>query len=166
MFNVETEMTTSLTFGDAVVVGEPVSAAVAKFDLTLSLASSGGGLAGGFEYRTDLFDSATIGRMAGHFLRLLKAAVEDPEAPATHLAMLPDEERQPQQRRAKVDLSDVHQDVLADGEAVDGAPVAALRGLALGGAVAEVPHVPGQDLLRVLPDLGKGDEFVGHGPVR
>ena len=34
-------------------------------------------------------------------------------------------QRQPQQRRAKIDLADIHQNVLADREAVDGAPVAA-----------------------------------------
>jgi amino acid adenylation domain-containing protein/non-ribosomal peptide synthase protein (TIGR01720 family) len=88
MFNVETEATTSLKFDDAVVVDEPIPTAAAKFDLTLSLAPSDGGLVGGFEYRTDLFQSATIARMAEHYLRLLEAAVEDPDAPAAHLAML------------------------------------------------------------------------------
>jgi amino acid adenylation domain-containing protein/non-ribosomal peptide synthase protein (TIGR01720 family) len=96
MFNVETEMTAALalSFGEAVAVREQVAAPIAKFDLTLSLAPSNGGLAGGFEYRTELFDSATIARMATHYLRLLEAAVGDPQATAAHLAMLSDAERQ------------------------------------------------------------------------
>ena len=71
-----------------------------------------------------------------------------------------------QEGGAQVDLAHVDQDVLADGESIHGAAIAADGGLALRAAVAEVPHVSGQNLLRVLPDFRQGDEFVGHGPVR
>ena len=52
---------------------------VAKFDLTLDIEESAAGYQAAFSYSTDLFDHATIERMAGHFLTLLQAAAEDPE---------------------------------------------------------------------------------------
>ena len=52
-----------------------------KFDLTLNLRRSSGGLEGHLEYRRELFDAATIGRLAGHFDRLLERVLEDPAAP-------------------------------------------------------------------------------------
>ncbi|MDD5275159.1 MAG: amino acid adenylation domain-containing protein [Methylovulum sp.] len=62
-------------------------AAVAKFDLALHLQEDGQGrLTGGFEYRTDLFEAATIARLAGHYLTLLQAIVSQPD---TRLSQLP-----------------------------------------------------------------------------
>src|SRR5262249_54509350 len=51
----------------------------AKFDLGLSLTETDRGLVGGLEYATDLFEPATIARMAGHFRTLLEAVAADPE---------------------------------------------------------------------------------------
>ncbi|OYO30320.1 hypothetical protein CD932_03610, partial [Janthinobacterium sp. PC23-8] len=68
--------------------------AVAKFDLTLNLAERDGRLLAAFEYNTDLFDGATIERMAGHFTRLLAGAAALPEAPLLTLALPGDAERQ------------------------------------------------------------------------
>jgi amino acid adenylation domain-containing protein len=50
----------------------------AKFELTLSLEERGGRLAGHFEYATDLFDAATIERLAREYRRLLAGVVERP----------------------------------------------------------------------------------------
>ena len=47
----------------------------AKFDLTLSLSEGPEGLTGSIEYNTDLFDSETIERMAGHFQTLLEGSL-------------------------------------------------------------------------------------------
>ncbi len=69
--------------------------ATAKFDLTLALAEVGGGLVGSFEYSTDLFDAATIDRMAGHFRTLLEGVVADPEARLSALPLLTEAERGP-----------------------------------------------------------------------
>ncbi|TCP59426.1 amino acid adenylation domain-containing protein [Tumebacillus sp. BK434] len=60
----------------------------AKFDLTLMMEEQDGQLAGAIEYRTDLFDRATIGRLAGHFQTLLQAAVQHPDCPIAELPML------------------------------------------------------------------------------
>jgi non-ribosomal peptide synthetase component F len=65
----------------------------AKFDLFLQIAEDADGLAGSIEYATDLFDQATIQRMAGHFRTLLEGIVADPEQPVSALSMLEDAER-------------------------------------------------------------------------
>jgi amino acid adenylation domain-containing protein len=65
----------------------------AKFDLTLNLAETPEGLRGWFEYSTDLFDAATIARMAGHFQILLEGIVADPEQRLSTLPLLTADER-------------------------------------------------------------------------
>ncbi|MEW5930499.1 MAG: amino acid adenylation domain-containing protein, partial [Gemmatimonadota bacterium] len=73
-------------------VEEP-EAATAKFDLTLAMVERGGRLDAVLEYAKDLFDRATVERMADHLGVLLRSAVSDPDAPAAALALLPEEER-------------------------------------------------------------------------
>jgi len=63
------------------------------FDLTLELRESPDGINGRFEYNTDLFDAATISRMAGHFQTLLEGIVADPERRLSDLPLLPEAER-------------------------------------------------------------------------
>ncbi|HEU5331180.1 MAG TPA: amino acid adenylation domain-containing protein [Actinocrinis sp.] len=66
----------------------------AKFDLTLSLARrADGGVRGLLEYATALFDRATVERLAGHYLHLLREAAAHPEAPLSRLPILTDGER-------------------------------------------------------------------------
>ncbi len=65
----------------------------AKFDLFLQLSDTPQGLTGWFEYSTDLFDAATISRMAGHFQTLLEGIVADPEQSLLDLPLLSEGER-------------------------------------------------------------------------
>ncbi|PSB55843.1 non-ribosomal peptide synthetase, partial [Chamaesiphon polymorphus] len=67
---------------------------IAKFDLTLSMSETPEGLVGDWEYNTDLFDAATIDRMAGHFHNLLLAIVSNPQQPVDELPLLTPSERQ------------------------------------------------------------------------
>ncbi|HEX2569781.1 MAG TPA: non-ribosomal peptide synthase/polyketide synthase [Polyangia bacterium] len=60
----------------------PYDGGIAKFDLSLTLQPGGEGLLGGFEYNTDLFEAATIERLAGHFQVLLAGIVGHPAAKA------------------------------------------------------------------------------------
>jgi amino acid adenylation domain-containing protein len=60
----------------------------AQFDLTLSLAEHDGQLDGSLRYASDLFDQATIVRMAGHLETLLRAMVADDGARVASLALL------------------------------------------------------------------------------
>ena len=73
--------------------GLPLATTTAKFDLTLSMEEGDDELAGVFEYATDLFDVATVERMALHFTRLLERIVEHPERRVSELSLLGDEER-------------------------------------------------------------------------
>ncbi|HEX6435453.1 MAG TPA: amino acid adenylation domain-containing protein, partial [Gemmatimonadales bacterium] len=66
----------------------------AKFDLSLGLAESGGGLRGVLSYSTDLFDRETIERLAGHYQELLAAVVKNPEQRLSALSLLTPAERQ------------------------------------------------------------------------
>jgi amino acid adenylation domain-containing protein len=66
----------------------------AKFDLDLELDDRPEGLLGRFVYSTDLFDAATMERMAGHFETMLEAIVADPEQNISRLPMLTAAERQ------------------------------------------------------------------------
>ena len=66
----------------------------AKLDLLLNLVRSPDGFAGYVEYSTDLFDAPTVARIAGHFRRLVEAAVTSPGLRLSELPLLGEEERQ------------------------------------------------------------------------
>jgi amino acid adenylation domain-containing protein len=66
----------------------------AKFDLDLELDDRPEGLLGRFVYSTDLFDAASMERMAGHFETMLEAIVADPEQKISSLPMLTAAERE------------------------------------------------------------------------
>ncbi|VXD10569.1 Non-ribosomal peptide synthase involved in Hassallidin biosynthesis [Planktothrix serta PCC 8927] len=65
----------------------------AKFDLTLLMSETQQGLQGQWEYRSDLFDEATINRMVGHFETLLENIVASPKQPITELTLLTEVEQ-------------------------------------------------------------------------
>nr|AWI62628.1 nonribosomal peptide synthetase [Cystobacter sp.] len=65
----------------------------AKFDLTLTLGESEHGLAAELEYNSDIFEPATMAWLAGHFTRLLEAAVARPDERISLLELLSPEER-------------------------------------------------------------------------
>jgi amino acid adenylation domain-containing protein len=75
---------------DLVATRLPSDAGAAKFDLTLYLAQTPQGLEASWQYATDLFDAATIERMAEQFQTLLEAIVADPERPISRLPLLTD----------------------------------------------------------------------------
>ncbi len=64
-----------------------------KFDLSLSLAETAGGLAGALEYDAHLFDAASIGRMAAHLATLLEGAAAEPARRISELSLLDDAAR-------------------------------------------------------------------------
>ncbi|MES1245198.1 MAG: amino acid adenylation domain-containing protein, partial [Acidobacteriota bacterium] len=71
-----------------------VDGATAKTDLLLALSEGpGGGIGGGWEYSTDLFDAATIRRLSGHLVTLLEGAVAEPERRLGDLPLLTAAER-------------------------------------------------------------------------
>ena len=78
----------------------------AKFDLTLELSEWQDELIGWFEYSTDLFESATIARMVGHFQTLLAGIVTDPEQKISKLPLL----TQPEQHQLLVEWNQTQTD--------------------------------------------------------
>src|SRR5690349_8262013 len=71
----------------------PAGGRPAKFDLTLAMRETDEGLRGIFEYNTDLFDAASVQRMAAHFENLLTAIVEDPQQQLSALRIVTGDER-------------------------------------------------------------------------
>jgi hypothetical protein len=65
----------------------------AVFDLVLTLWEHDQGLGGHIEYSCDLFDAATIDRLARHFLTLLSDIVAGPDRHVRELRLLSDAER-------------------------------------------------------------------------
>jgi amino acid adenylation domain-containing protein len=84
---------TSLEFEGVQLQAVGGEAVTAKFDLSLTLAESGGNLRGALEYNTDLFDAERIERMLAHFQTLLEAIVADPQQRLSRLPLLTEAER-------------------------------------------------------------------------
>ncbi|MFI8456177.1 amino acid adenylation domain-containing protein [Kitasatospora sp. NPDC085464] len=71
-----------------------VPSGTAKFDLTLNAGElPGGGIGGFLEYRTDLFDAATVAALGERLARLLTAAATAPDTPIGGLPLISEEER-------------------------------------------------------------------------
>jgi amino acid adenylation domain-containing protein/non-ribosomal peptide synthase protein (TIGR01720 family) len=72
----------------------PVRRAWLKYDLSVTLDESGGGLAGVVRYSTVLFEPGTVARLTGHLNTLLAAVAAHPQAPLRALPMLSAGERE------------------------------------------------------------------------
>ncbi len=66
----------------------PLEQRIAQFDLTLTMGEVGGRLIASFDYNRDLFDAVTVERLAGHFERLLGAALAEPGRAVSELPLL------------------------------------------------------------------------------
>ena len=84
---------TRLDLGELHLESYPLRAQAAQFDLTLMTAEVGGELCTSWQYNTDLFDEATIARMAQHFETLLAEIVADPTQSISTLPILSAGER-------------------------------------------------------------------------
>lgn len=71
-----------------------VDSGTAKLDLTLSFQENEQGLIGCLEYKTELFDAATITQMLTHFQTLLAGIVANPKQHLDELTLLTTAERQ------------------------------------------------------------------------
>ena len=83
-----------LRLGDVEAELLPAPGAREKFDLTLGMGDDGERLEGGLSYRTDLWEAATIERMAGHFAALLEGLAREPERRVAELPLLDAAERE------------------------------------------------------------------------
>src|SRR5205085_10989401 len=70
-----------------------VESGTAKFDVSLFLTEVPEGLIGELEYNTDLFDLATIRRLAGHFQTMLEGIVANAQQRLSQSPLLAEPER-------------------------------------------------------------------------
>ncbi|HEY0734232.1 MAG TPA: amino acid adenylation domain-containing protein, partial [Herpetosiphonaceae bacterium] len=94
MFVLQNTPRVTIDLGELAIESFALDLQTAKFDLALTLQETAHGLVGGFEYRTDLFESATIEQMAAHFQTVLAAVVDDPSQRIDRLPLLTESERQ------------------------------------------------------------------------
>jgi len=94
MFILQNAPRVALDLAGLVVTPVEVDSGTAKFDLTLALTERADGLQAVWEYNTELFEVATIGRLAGHFQTLLEGVVAQPEQRLSSLPLLTPAEQQ------------------------------------------------------------------------
>jgi amino acid adenylation domain-containing protein len=94
MFALQNESGLALTLPGLTVQHLEVDNGTAKFDMILSMMEVPEGIRASLEYNTDLFDKATVLRMAAHFESLAEAAVADPLARIGEMPLLSSQERQ------------------------------------------------------------------------
>jgi len=70
-----------------------IQSGTSKFDLNITFYEGPAGVSGGIEYNTDLFDLATIARLAGHYQTLLQGIAADPNQRISALPLLTAAER-------------------------------------------------------------------------
>ncbi len=94
MFSFQANNSTDLRLRDLTATYDVIDNQTALFDLSLDIEETPEGLRGSFEYNTDLFDAATVQRMAGHFETVLANALTHPEQSIATLPLMPETERQ------------------------------------------------------------------------
>jgi amino acid adenylation domain-containing protein len=81
--------------GDLLLESMAFDLQIAQFDLSLAMVELDDGLAGCFQYRADLFERATVQRMAGHLRRVLEQLIEGGlERKISDLELLTEEEKE------------------------------------------------------------------------
>ncbi|MFN6530351.1 condensation domain-containing protein, partial [Nostoc sp. ChiSLP03a] len=94
MFVLQNAPTSELGLTGLTVNRLPIKGTTSRFDLTLSMENTATGLAGWWEYNTDLFDASTIERITSHFVTLLEGIVANPEQRISQLPLLTAVEQQ------------------------------------------------------------------------
>ena len=83
-----------MNLGGLVMEAIPLERRAATLDLVMLIIETTGSLSTSIRFNTDLFDAATIARMAGHFHALLESVIRDPAAAIGDLEILTGAERQ------------------------------------------------------------------------
>jgi amino acid adenylation domain-containing protein len=88
----------------------PLERRAATLDLVMLVIETTGSLATSIRFNADLFDAATIARMASHFCVLLESVIRDPAAAIGDLEILTDAER----RQLLIEFNDTRADYPKD----------------------------------------------------
>ena len=94
MFALQNAPLGALRLGDLEVEGFEVDPGVATYDLTLTLTEGPEGLSGTWEYASDIFDAATVERIARCYLSLLESVAAKPDRACSAYELMPPSERQ------------------------------------------------------------------------
>jgi len=92
MFAFEGTMPTNV-FSGLEVDPLPSNTMTAKFDLTLHVQERTDRLTVSFEYRTDIFDEATVAQLGRHLKQLLSGVAQQPQLQLEHISLLDEAER-------------------------------------------------------------------------
>ncbi|MBC8086229.1 MAG: amino acid adenylation domain-containing protein [Phycisphaerae bacterium] len=93
LFVLQSANPTPVEFPGATVVHEPSDFGTAKFDILFGVNEDADGLLITLEYRTDLFDAATIERLFGHLRTLMEGVIATPSLRVSELPLLDEQER-------------------------------------------------------------------------
>jgi amino acid adenylation domain-containing protein len=88
MFALQNAPMSELTLSGLALETVATTVLASKYDLTLDLAEDEESIKGAIEYNSDLFDEATMMRMARHFEQLCESIAADPEQKIWQLQML------------------------------------------------------------------------------
>src|SRR4029077_9462435 len=110
MFRLQNVPRSSIAFPGLALSPVETANGTAKLDLSLSMREEPDGLKATLDYRTDLFDAATIVRMLGHLQVLLEGIVADPDRPISALPIL----TEPERHRLLVEWNDRERDYPQD----------------------------------------------------
>jgi len=80
--------------GELVLEIVPLKRDTSQFELSLMVLEAGQSLSVTLQYNTDLWDEATIARLAGHYRTLLEGIIADPTCRVSDLPLLTEAERQ------------------------------------------------------------------------
>ncbi|HET6975216.1 MAG TPA: amino acid adenylation domain-containing protein [Pyrinomonadaceae bacterium] len=94
LFALQNTPTHELALSDLKLTALEIENPAARFDLALEVSETAGELDCRLTYDIDLFDAATIARMAHHFVNLAHAITADPKQPISAVTFLSDDERQ------------------------------------------------------------------------
>ena len=140
-----------------------VDTGASKYDLSLELDERSEEVLARFHYNTDLFDAATIVRMAAQWQRLLQGAVADPDQRISQLPLLTSDE----QRQIVVDWNNTEVDVPGEqiihkyfeeqAERSPGVQAVAFDGQSL---TYDELNCQANQVARYLRELGVGPEVV------
>jgi amino acid adenylation domain-containing protein/non-ribosomal peptide synthase protein (TIGR01720 family) len=92
-FSLQPPVQASLRLGAVEVAGAGSTDETAKFDLSLAMGEAGGRIGGSIVYRAELFDGATIERMARQLVRVLEQAAAHPDVRLSRIQLIDGDER-------------------------------------------------------------------------
>jgi amino acid adenylation domain-containing protein len=93
-FDMQTDAAGEVRMAGLALLPMQQEAVSSKFDLGLSVEQSRGGLSAVLCYNSDLFDAETVGRLASHFVVLLRELTARPDERVSQLRMLGEAERE------------------------------------------------------------------------